>query len=137
MENALITNQKKKRKGFTLIELIIVLAVMAIIAAIAIPNLAGVKNNAAVRTDTESSKTIKRSIEVLIADDTLKDVTGTFQVKGEGVFDFSKLSVTAENDPRIVAIKDALAGIKAPQAKDMKYFEVGILDSGVTVKTEK
>lgn len=46
----LLTNLKKK-KGFTLIELIIVIAIIAIIAAFAIPNFIRVQNNSKIDAD--------------------------------------------------------------------------------------
>lgn len=76
-------NQKKK-KGFSLIELIIVLAVMAIIALIAIPNFTAVRNNSKAKADDQSCETIKRTVLMLVADDTvsLKNATkpGSFEL---------------------------------------------------------
>ena len=50
----MMKNQSKKKKGFTLIEMIIVIAVMAIIAAIAVPSLSGVKDSVAKKADKQS-----------------------------------------------------------------------------------
>ncbi len=61
----------KKKKGFTLIELIIVLAVMAIIALIAIPNFAAVRNNSKVKADKQSCATIERTVLMLVSDETI------------------------------------------------------------------
>lgn len=70
------TLAKKKKKGFTLIELIIVLAVMAIIAAIAIPSFSAIRDNAAVKADEQSKATVERTVLMLAADE--KVTTGKF-----------------------------------------------------------
>jgi len=67
----------KKKKGFTLIELIIVLAVMAIIALIAIPNFTAVKENSKVKADKQSCETVKRTVLMLTADEQIKVDTDT------------------------------------------------------------
>ncbi|MDU7886073.1 MAG: prepilin-type N-terminal cleavage/methylation domain-containing protein, partial [Clostridium perfringens] len=47
----------KKKKGFTLIELIIVIAIIAILAAIAIPNFLSIQRKSRVKADIASAKT--------------------------------------------------------------------------------
>lgn len=65
-------NLKKKKKGFTLVEVIIVLAIIAIIAAIAIPNLTQVRKDSKRKADVQTCETIKRTVETLIVDETIK-----------------------------------------------------------------
>ncbi|MHC1681597.1 MAG: prepilin-type N-terminal cleavage/methylation domain-containing protein [Clostridiaceae bacterium] len=50
--------QKKKKNGFTLIEIIIVLAIMAILAAIAIPSFQAARRSSSIRTDKQNGKII-------------------------------------------------------------------------------
>lgn len=49
---------KKKKKGFTLIELIVVIAIIAIISLIAIPKVMGYQADAKVKADKANAKTI-------------------------------------------------------------------------------
>ncbi len=53
----------RKRKGFTLIELMIVVAIIAIIAAIAIPNLLGAKKSANEASAISSLRTLSTVCE--------------------------------------------------------------------------
>lgn len=62
------TNNKKKKKGFTLIELIIVIAIIAVLAAVAIPKFGEVRKDAAFKTDIANAKTIANAATSLLAE---------------------------------------------------------------------
>lgn len=48
---------KKSRKGFTIVELVIVIAVIAILAAVLIPTFSGLIRKAKISADTQLCKT--------------------------------------------------------------------------------
>lgn len=64
---------KRKKKGFTLIELIIVIAIIAILAAIAIPKFGSIKEDANKKTDIATAKSIATLVSKEIASDTILD----------------------------------------------------------------
>ena len=55
--------QKRNKKGFTLVELVIVVAVLAIIAGIAIPTVHNVIDNANKAADTSNAQAIEMAIK--------------------------------------------------------------------------
>ena len=64
---------KEKKKAFTLIELTIVLAIMAIILTVVAPNFSHIKDNAKAKVDEQNCATIERSVEMLLAEEKLSE----------------------------------------------------------------
>jgi len=60
--------QKKKHQGFTLLELLIALAILAVIAAILIPNFFATTDRARLRSDIQSARVIQNAIELYRAE---------------------------------------------------------------------
>lgn len=107
-----IQKSHRKKKGFTLIELIIVLAVMAVISTIAVPNVTALRDNSKKKADKQSCEVIKRTVMSLVADDTIKSRT-TITVTPNSTTGTVSGTLT---DSEKTALQDALKGIKAPQS---------------------
>lgn len=126
--------KNNKKKGFTLIELIIVLAVMAIIALIAIPNFLAVKEQSKIKTDKESCTTMARTTKTYLSSDTITlgatPTTSTIKITTGGVA-LVAADVTG-SIPLADAQKlsDAFKGTAKPQEKGKNAYKITITVAG-------
>ena len=119
-----LKRQNKKKKGFTLIELIIVIAIIAILAAIAIPNFLSIQRKARVKADIASAKTIYDATSALIAE-------GKIISTDKGVvftLDSNTGKVTAEpkNDEDSSELQSYLQTIPKPESIANQNFKVTV-----------
>ena len=124
-------NNKKKKKGFTLIELIIVIAIIAILAAIAIPKFGDIRKNAALKSDVANAKVIANAASALIADGKIEVPVSAMTIninKGDNTGGVSGQATAAQD-----YIVKYLQNKPAPESSGYDNYEVGIDTNGNVV----
>lgn len=83
---------KKNQKGFTLVELIVVVAILGILAVIGITRFAGLTDSARIKADTATAASIASAAQVYIAnqDTTVTTAPTVADLEGENLIDEPK-----------------------------------------------
>ncbi|MGH4121765.1 MAG: prepilin-type N-terminal cleavage/methylation domain-containing protein [Clostridium sp.] len=119
----------KKKKGFTLIELIIVISIIVVLAAIAVPKYASIQKDAKVKVDIATAKTIADAVTVLVAQEKIAETIGTSA---------SPVEITATaTDAGAIAIVSYLQSIPTSAVSKGKNFSVAVSAGIATVYVEK
>lgn len=81
----------RNKKAFTLIELIVVLVILGIIAALAVPSFSGVKTGAAEKTAVQSAEAAAREANAIAALEERDTALADFQsgTASDGTFDIA------------------------------------------------
>ena len=120
--------KRNKKGGFTLIELTVVLAIMAIILMVIAPNFSYVKDSAKAKVDKQNCAAIERSVEMLLAEDVISSNVKNINITlDDGKIEFKGISGESENK-----LKDLLEDLDKPQ--NGNSYNVNIENGGkVTV----
>lgn len=128
--------KKLNNKGFSLVELIIVIAIMAVLAGALAPALITYIEKSRISTDKQTADTIRSAIQAALADDTIYDATikdaaisgtytpGTTGLALTGVTDTSCKDQVNDN------VKPANVKIKSKKAWNETAFQVRITTDG-------
>ena len=108
----MLKEMKNNEKGFTLVELIVVIAIMAVLATLLIPRIMGNVSDAAKQTDITTAQTLASEITIYNAkamtdnDDTTNPVSpaGTYVVASDLPSDLTLPTGTDFPDSTIVQI---------------------------------
>ncbi|MDK0736258.1 type II secretion system protein [Clostridium perfringens] len=107
-------NERKRNKkgGFTLIELTVVLAIMAIILTVIAPNFSSVKDSAKTKVDQQNCAAIERSVEMLLAEEAISsNVTNIKITSSNGNLQISGISDNTSKSK----LQDLLEDLDKPQ----------------------
>ena len=123
---------KKNNKGFTLVELIVVLVILAILAAILVPTLLGYIDRARSEKDYSTAQTVRVAAQAVIDQAYGNGVKTTASASTDAVTSISNMNgVLAKATPNYGTTVYTLSGVKETDVTDYTFtYSGGIITSG-------
>ncbi len=115
--------KKTNQKGFSLVELLIVIAIMGVLAVIAFNAFNSVLQNSRRRADDQQAKNIERALQTLIAETGIPDILATGRLHTDEDLE-DELDITADHDgiiELIVALQAPLYAQDRATGRTMEY----------------
>lgn len=101
-----------RKHGFTLIELTVVLAIMAIILTVIAPNFSYIKDSAKTKVDKQNCAVIERSVQMLLAEDAISSSVTSITITPSN----GSLQISGINDNTTKSkLQDLLEDLDGPQ----------------------
>ena len=130
--NRAVANRKKNNKGFSLVELIIVIAIMAILTALLAPQFLKYVERSRVARDISNIALAERSIQVALADEDVYkdvaiasgDVTVTYAADGTLTSTDAELLTELRATLGVTATTKLPAFVSAAQKSDPVIFTI-------------
>lgn len=135
---------KKNNKGFSLVELIIVIAIMAILAGALAPALIKYIAKSRQSTDVQNADTLRTSVQTSLANPDAADASSvkTSGIKAASTFisktgdEFQK-EMASQMGNNSVKIKYQSKATGAPTSGDDMYISIDVANNTVTVYADK
>ena len=122
----------KSKKGFTIVELVIVIAVIAILAAVLIPTFSNLVKKANIASDTTLAKNINTALTSYDATNGVEEFADVIAAAREAGYIISNLNPTTEgcyfvweSDTNQILLVDSTDGYKVIYANNKDYADAG------------
>lgn len=122
--------KRKNNKGFSLVELIIVIAIMAILAGVLTPQFVKYLNKSKVSADIQNAQQMASALAAQFADDATSS-----SAKLKYPIEEKNVSVEAQNDAELKAIQEVIGGVPKVKLENNKNFYVSVTKDGVITVT--
>lgn len=134
----MFSKRMHNKKGFTLIELIVVIAILGILAGIAVPKFGGFTDKAKAQADATACKTIQTAVLAGLASGENFDGVTKIEWTNDKTKDFDDAAVTGGTAATVQAELKKLLGDETPKSQSTSGgFTVNIATNGdVTVENK-
>ena len=123
-------NLIKRKKGFTLVELMVVLAIIATMTFIAVPNFTSIKTSVNEKVDKQSCEAIKRIITTFVIDETIDASKQAVNLTYNAIGENKGINGLDKNSDKIKTLNSALNDVKPPRSNNYALYKISINEGG-------